>query len=518
MPAVVGEILAGILIGPSVLGLVGQGDEVLRTLGELGVILLLLEVGWRWTSASSARSARRRCLVATVGVVAPMVLGFGAMELIGDDFNTALFVGAALTATSVGHHGPRLRRPPGAGHHRGPHRARRGGGRRRDGPRRPHRRRAARDRGLGVGRSSVAGIVVVAVAFLVVGGVVGLRVAPPLFALRRALLPLGGHARRPRARLHPGVRRARRRRQAGADRRRVRRRPRAQPGASRRERIRRELAPVGHLLHPGLLPRRSASTPTSSAFVRGRRAARRRRSSSPSPSSASSSRRSAPSARRATSSSSGSGMLPRGEVGLIFATIGLQNGVLGDDLYAALLLVVLVTTLVTPPLLKFRYRRSAPTALPTVPTGHPATRRRLARRGRRRGRPGRRPSAGPRPGRRPRRAWRSSPGGAGRPSGCSTGSRRFPMTPSCGTTTGAKLSSTSSSGATLARGACSSLLASSLVPCRRWSRPSAIERPIRCLWTPQRPIDCHRSSECARWTSTTRWLSSSASWTTSTPS
>ena len=61
-------------------------------------------------------------------------------------------------------------------------------------------------------------------------------------------------------------------------------------------------------------------------------------------------------------------MLPRGEVGLIFATIGLQNGVLGDDLYAALLLVVLVTTLVTPPLLKVRYQRlradSRPVAVP----------------------------------------------------------------------------------------------------------------------------------------------------------
>ena len=50
-------------------------------------------------------------------------------------------------------------------------------------------------------------------------------------------------------------------------------------------------------------------------------------------------------------------MLPRGEVGLIFATIGLQQGVLGDDLYAALLLVVLVTTLVTPPLLRLRLIR-----------------------------------------------------------------------------------------------------------------------------------------------------------------
>jgi len=44
VPAVVGEILAGVVVGPSVLGLVEPG-EVLRTLAELGVILLLLQVG-----------------------------------------------------------------------------------------------------------------------------------------------------------------------------------------------------------------------------------------------------------------------------------------------------------------------------------------------------------------------------------------------------------------------------------------------------------------------------------------
>jgi predicted amino acid-binding ACT domain protein len=53
----------------------------------------------------------------------------------------------------------------------------------------------------------------------------------------------------------------------------------------------------------------------------------------------------------------GLGMLPRGEVGLIFATIGLNAGILGDDLYAALLLVVLATTLGTPVLLRARYQK-----------------------------------------------------------------------------------------------------------------------------------------------------------------
>src|SRR5207247_893830 len=50
----------------------------------------------------------------------------------------------------------------------------------------------------------------------------------------------------------------------------------------------------------------------------------------------------------------GVGMIPRGEVGLIFATLGFRNGVLGRDLYAALLLVILATTVLTPPLLRAR--------------------------------------------------------------------------------------------------------------------------------------------------------------------
>ncbi|MGI9022750.1 MAG: cation:proton antiporter [Acidimicrobiales bacterium] len=53
----------------------------------------------------------------------------------------------------------------------------------------------------------------------------------------------------------------------------------------------------------------------------------------------------------------GIGMIPRGEVGLIFAAIGLRQNVFGDDEYAALLLVVLATTLLTPPALRWRLGR-----------------------------------------------------------------------------------------------------------------------------------------------------------------
>ena len=61
----------------------------------------------------------------------------------------------------------------------------------------------------------------------------------------------------------------------------------------------------------------------------------------------------------------GIGMIPRGEVGLIFATLGLRQHVFGQDVYAALLLVVLATTLVPPPALRWRLMRmrARPSAL-----------------------------------------------------------------------------------------------------------------------------------------------------------
>ena len=52
--------------------------------------------------ADLRRVGRAAMLVATVGVVVPMVAGFGAMQAIGVDANTALFLGAGITATSVG--------------------------------------------------------------------------------------------------------------------------------------------------------------------------------------------------------------------------------------------------------------------------------------------------------------------------------------------------------------------------------------------------------------------------------
>jgi len=101
VPAVVGEIVAGVIIGPSVLSLVG-GDDTLKVLGELGVILLLLGVGMEMDLEELGAVGRASMSVAVIGVVLPMLGGYGVATALGHDSNQALFMGAALAATSVG--------------------------------------------------------------------------------------------------------------------------------------------------------------------------------------------------------------------------------------------------------------------------------------------------------------------------------------------------------------------------------------------------------------------------------
>src|SRR5262245_36275610 len=102
VPAVVAEILAGILIGPSAAHLVSGHDDVLLVLGEVGVILLLLDVGMEMDLAQLAAVGRASLAVAVIGVVVPFAGGWVLALALGMDGNEAMFVGAALTATSVG--------------------------------------------------------------------------------------------------------------------------------------------------------------------------------------------------------------------------------------------------------------------------------------------------------------------------------------------------------------------------------------------------------------------------------
>jgi Kef-type K+ transport system membrane component KefB len=99
-PAVAGEILAGVLIGPSVLGWVAPSD-VTGTLAEIGVIFLLFTVGLETKPAAIFRVGKSAAVVAVLGVAAPFLGGWLLMWWGGTGIE-ALFVGTAMVATSVG--------------------------------------------------------------------------------------------------------------------------------------------------------------------------------------------------------------------------------------------------------------------------------------------------------------------------------------------------------------------------------------------------------------------------------
>ncbi len=354
VPAVVGEIVAGLIIGPSALGLLPR-DEALLVLGEIGVILLLFDVGLEIDLGELLSVGRAALTVAVIGVVVPFVLGFGVGLAFDMSGNEALFVGAALTATSVGITARvfgdlralatvEARTVLGA---------------------------AVADDVIGlviltvvvrlvtegsISAFDVGQVVVVALVFLVGASLIGVRLVPPAFewlarhsrasgtlmvfglALALALSKLAELAK-----LAPIV---------GAF--------VAGISLSRStvaDRVHHELTPLGQLLIPVFFLQIGVDADVSqfakpavlalagallAVAIAGKLVSAVGLVGSP-----------------GDRLLVGMAMIPRGEVGLIFATIGLQEAVFGDNVYASVLLVVLATTLLTPPLLRWRLLRMA---------------------------------------------------------------------------------------------------------------------------------------------------------------
>ena len=101
LPAVLGEILAGIVLGPYALNWIHTTDTI-HSLAEVGAIFVLFNAGLETSPAELVRVGRTAVLVAISGVVLPFVLGFFYMRMRGDASTEAIFVGAAMVATSVG--------------------------------------------------------------------------------------------------------------------------------------------------------------------------------------------------------------------------------------------------------------------------------------------------------------------------------------------------------------------------------------------------------------------------------
>lgn len=101
-PPIIGELCAGIIIGPSLLGWVTP-SEPFRLLAEIGIILLLFEVGLETDLQRLAKAGPKSVVVALTGFVLPFLLGSSACYyLFGLSPMVALFIGGTLTATSIG--------------------------------------------------------------------------------------------------------------------------------------------------------------------------------------------------------------------------------------------------------------------------------------------------------------------------------------------------------------------------------------------------------------------------------
>ena len=101
-PTVLGELIAGVLLGSSVLGLVNPRVEVVHLLAELGVIILLFVIGLETDLRKLMKVGGASAAVASVGVILPFALGYAVCWLLDLGNLVAIVAGAALTATSVG--------------------------------------------------------------------------------------------------------------------------------------------------------------------------------------------------------------------------------------------------------------------------------------------------------------------------------------------------------------------------------------------------------------------------------
>ena len=101
LPAVLGEILAGVLLGPYLAGFIQPSDAV-NSIAEVGAIFLLFTVGLETSPKDLIQVGAESLTVALAGITLPFILGFLYMVLRHEPAHLAIFVAAAMVATSVG--------------------------------------------------------------------------------------------------------------------------------------------------------------------------------------------------------------------------------------------------------------------------------------------------------------------------------------------------------------------------------------------------------------------------------
>jgi Kef-type K+ transport system membrane component KefB len=101
-PPVLGELIGGVVLGTGLISFFHANDPALALMSEVGVILLLFETGLHSDLSELLKAGPTSGAVATTGVVLPFALGWALMKMLGHGGMQAVFVGAAMTATSVG--------------------------------------------------------------------------------------------------------------------------------------------------------------------------------------------------------------------------------------------------------------------------------------------------------------------------------------------------------------------------------------------------------------------------------
>jgi len=102
IPPVIGEITAGVILGPSLFGVL-EANEIIRLLGEIGIILLLFEVGLQTDGSRLFQTGIRSLVTALGGFIFPFIFSYIACRYFLDlSLIESLFIGGALTATSIG--------------------------------------------------------------------------------------------------------------------------------------------------------------------------------------------------------------------------------------------------------------------------------------------------------------------------------------------------------------------------------------------------------------------------------
>jgi Kef-type K+ transport system membrane component KefB len=101
-PAILGELVGGMLLGASALGILDPNDTAIHMLSQLGLLILLFEVGLATDLRALAKVGGTATVIAVIGVVLPFVFGYAALAAMGVSGLAAIVCAAALTATSIG--------------------------------------------------------------------------------------------------------------------------------------------------------------------------------------------------------------------------------------------------------------------------------------------------------------------------------------------------------------------------------------------------------------------------------